>query len=95
MNSFEPSRLAVESGRLRSEPLTERNRDFRQLTRFRVADDGSSICNTSASWLLVCRSSEQQQIPIRIFDDESFCTPRLFLQFLAKDNASGLKLKKQ
>ena len=64
------------------------------LDNFRVAD-AYSICNASASWLLVCGSSKQQQIPIRIFDDEIFGAPRLLLQFLAKGNASGLKLKKQ
>ena len=62
---------------------------------FDPADDPYSICNTSVSWLLVCGSSKQQEIPIRIFDDEIFGTPRLLLQFLVKGNASGLKLKKQ
>ena len=57
--------------------------------------DAHSICNTSASRLLVCGSSKQQQIPIRIFDDKIPGAPRLLLQFLAKGNASGLKLKKQ
>jgi len=62
---------------------------------FRVADDRCSINNTSAWWLLVCGPGKQQQIPIRIFDDEILGAPRLLFQCLAKGNPSGLKFKKQ
>jgi hypothetical protein len=44
--------------------------------------------------LLVCRSSKQQEIPIRILDDEIIGGPRLLFQRLGKGNTSGLKLKK-
>jgi len=50
--------------------------------------------HTSASHLLVCRSSKQQQIPIRILYDEIPGPPRLLFQRLVKGNTSGLKLKK-
>ena len=62
---------------------------------FRFPDDGCSINNTSAWWLLVCGPGKQQQIPIRIFDDEILGAPRLLFQCLAKGNPSGLKFKKQ
>ena len=61
---------------------------------FRVADHIRAISNTSGWWLSVGGSSKQQQIPIRIFDDEIFGAPRLLFQSLVKGNASGLKLKK-
>ena len=44
---------------------------------------------------LVCGPRKQQQIPIRILDDESLGAPGLPLQRLAKIDARGLKLKKQ
>ena len=44
---------------------------------------------------LVCGSTKQQQIPLRIFDDESLGAPRLLFQCLVKCDACGLKLKKQ
>jgi hypothetical protein len=51
--------------------------------------------HTSAWQLLVCGSSKQQQIPIRILDDEILGAPRLPFQRPVKGNTSGLKLKKQ
>ena len=60
-----------------------------------AGDDTCSISKTAASRLLVGGSGKQQQILIRIFDDESFGAPRLSSQFLAKSNTGGLKLKKQ
>jgi hypothetical protein len=48
-----------------------------------------------AGWLLVCGPGEQQQIPIRIFDDEILGAPRLLFQCLVKGNPCGLKFKKQ
>ena len=65
------------------------------LDSFRVADDRCSINSTSAWWLLVCGPGKQQQIPIRIFDDETLGAPRLLFQCLLKGNSSGLKFKKQ
>jgi hypothetical protein len=51
---------------------------------------------TAFAWLqLVCRSSEQEQIPIVILDDEILGAPRLPFQRLLKDNTSGPKLKKK
>jgi hypothetical protein len=38
-------------------------------------------------------SSKQQQIPIRIFDDEILGAPRLLFQCLVKGNPGGLKFK--
>jgi len=63
--------------------------------RFPGCNDTGSICYTSAWWLLVCGSGEQQQIPIRIFDDEIPGAPGLLLQCLLEGHASGLKLQKQ
>src|SRR5215469_4718224 len=40
-------------------------------------------------------SRKQQQVPIRIFDDESFRAPRFFSQLLLKRNTGRLKLKKK
>ena len=40
-------------------------------------------------------AGKQQQIPIRILDDEILGAPRLLFQRLVKGNTSGLKLKKQ
>src|SRR6267143_2556800 len=51
--------------------------------------------NTSVWWLLVCGPGKQQQISIRIFDDEILGAPRLLFQCLAQGNTSRLKLKKQ
>ena len=48
-----------------------------------------ALSQPAASWLLICGSGKQQQIPIRIFDDEVFGAPRLLLQFLVKGNAGG------
>jgi len=62
---------------------------------FRFAGHPRAISNTSGWWLSVRGSSKQQQIPIRIFDDEFLGAPRLLFQSLVKGNASGLKLKKQ
>jgi|SRR5580658_2273699 hypothetical protein len=55
----------------------------------------SCVQRTSAQQLLICGASEQQQIPVRILDDEILCAPGLFFQRLVKDNPGGLKLKKQ
>jgi hypothetical protein len=60
-----------------------------------ASDDTYSISKTEISRLLIGGSGKQQQILIRIFDDERFGSPRLSSQFLAKCNTSGLKLKKQ
>ncbi len=46
-------------------------------------------------WLVCGSSKQQQQIPLRILDDEILGAPRLLFQRLLKDNASGLKLKEQ
>jgi hypothetical protein len=51
--------------------------------------------HTSFWYLLVCGSGKQQQIPIRILDDEILGAPRLLFQLLVKGNTSGLKFKKQ
>lgn len=59
------------------------------------SNDTCSISKTSASWHLVCGPSKQQQIPVRVFDDEILGAPRLPFQCLVKCNTSGLKLKKQ
>jgi len=40
-------------------------------------------------------SGKQQKILVRIFDNESFCAPRLPFQSLVKRDASRLKLNKQ
>jgi hypothetical protein len=45
--------------------------------------------------LSVCRASKQQQIPVRILDDEIPGAPRLLFQRLVKGNTSGPKLKKK
>ena len=45
--------------------------------------------------LLVRGSGEQQQIAIRIFDDEIPGAPRLLFQPLVEGDTGGLKLKKQ
>src|SRR5690242_20350582 len=45
--------------------------------------------------LLVRRSGKQQQVLIRISDNESFGSPRFPFQSLLKWNIGGLKLKKQ
>ena len=60
-----------------------------------AGDHTCSISKTVALRLLVGGSGKQQQILIRIFDDESFGTPGLSSQSLAKSNTGGLKLKKQ
>ena len=50
----------------------------------------------SSAWqLLVCGSGEQQQVSVRILDDEILGALRLLFQRLVKGNTSGLKLKKQ
>jgi len=66
-----------------------------QLHNSRVADHTRAISNTSGWRLSVRGSSKQQQIPVRIFNDEILGAPRLLFQSLVKGNASGLKLKKQ
>ena len=45
--------------------------------------------------LSVCRASKQQQIPVRILDDEIPGAPGLLFQRLVKGNTSGPKLKKK
>ena len=57
--------------------------------------DSLAAHDTSRWWLLICWSGKQQEIAIRIFDDEIFGAPRLLFQFLMKGNASRLKFKKQ
>ena len=44
---------------------------------------------------LTCGSGKEQQIPIRILDDEILGAPRLLFQLLVKGDPSGLKLKKE
>src|SRR5271155_103991 len=44
---------------------------------------------------LVCGPGKQQEIAVRIFDDEIPGAPRLLFQFLLKGNSGGLKFKKQ
>jgi len=62
------------------------------LVKFLVADDACSISNTLVSCLLVRGSGKQQQIVIRIFDDEGSGAPRFPFQCLLKSNTGGLKL---
>ncbi len=57
--------------------------------------DSLAVHDTSRCWLLICWSGKQQEIAIRIFDDEIFAAPRLLFQCLMKGNASRLKFKKQ
>jgi hypothetical protein len=59
----------------------------------RFAQDDTS--NVLGLVVLVGGSGKQQQIPIRILDDEILGAPGLLLQLLVKGNISGLKLKKQ
>jgi hypothetical protein len=49
----------------------------------------------STDGMLVCGSGKQQQIHIRILDDEILGAPTLLFQRLVKGNTSGLNLKKQ
>src|SRR5580704_3295842 len=51
--------------------------------------------HTSASLLSVYGSSKQQQVPIRIVEDEILGAPSLLFQRPVKGDTSGLKLKKQ
>jgi hypothetical protein len=44
---------------------------------------------------LVSGAGKQQQIPVRIFDDEILGAPRLLFQFLVKGDPGGLIFKKQ
>jgi hypothetical protein len=62
------------------------------LSYFRVGDD---LAEHLARRLLVCGASKQQQISIRILDDEILGAPSLFFQPLSKGNTSGVKLKIQ
>jgi len=54
-----------------------------------------AVHDTSRWWLLICWSGKQQEIAIRIFDDQIFDAPRLLFQCLMKGDASRLKFKKQ
>ena len=45
--------------------------------------------------MLVCGSGKQQQIPIRILDDEILSAPRVLFQRLVEGNSGGLKFKEQ
>ena len=91
-----PWRIWLGSHLRREEAVNECNGDITPTDfNFRLADHTCSISNTSAWYLLVSGSSKEQQISIRICDDERFGAPRLLFQSLVKGNASGLKLKEQ
>src|SRR6516165_4977643 len=61
----------------------------------RAKNAGRSIFRIPDNISLVCRSSKQQQIAIRILDDEIPGAPRLLFQLLVKGNTCGLKFEKQ
>src|ERR1700688_2065435 len=65
-----------------------------RIVDFAAARPAASI-NIAQPKLLVCGSSKQQQIPIRILYDEILGAPRLLFQRLVKGNTGGPKLKKQ